>query len=585
MRKTKLIAAVAALTVICSATPSFAAESHSANTLVKYDFESGPSLSVTSSGTATSEVTKSPMDPVYSYPARTTQGDNTEPALTTNKAQIALAVAAGQNNNVLKSTTGYGANSNTTTVYEGKLPEDFVLDYSFLYSPGSYTDLAVTISQNGNTYTLMKKDGSRAYIGNDTTNTLHSYLYNNFWYEYSLQFSNFATDATTVCANYLSGLNSGKPVVDLGNVYENIDLSQDVKIDFTITKYGDMYLDNIRLYSLNQAVSNSVSKDFEADDISFAPRQNGIATGGFSARMVAATNPDNANDKANFDLRAYGIKVAADPTNASNKVLMLKRGDGSNEQTYDNGAKFTVNKPNKKLTISFKALIDYDSDVYNSGFTYSFAADVIDGTYTDVVRANNANTPADRIFEFLHSDNALISSGSRNGVKADDVWVNGWNDVTIEYNVYKNTTNITINGNTYTFTPKAGSEIISSIMASSEDTITVALHQPNPQSGSYLLLDNVSVVAENGDPDIEATDAQTLLYKRDDSYAGQFWNVTVPVLDNTNAVDAVFTDSTSAKSLARTIDISNFDGPGSGVFSVLLVGAPDTVTAAFTAAN
>lgn len=60
---------------------------------------------------------------------------------------------------------------------------------------------------------------------------------------------------------------------------------------------------------------------------------------------------------------------------------------------------------------------------------------------------------------------------------------------------------------------------------------------------------------------------------------GKFWNVTVNNLSGKDEVTGTFT-STEGE-MTRTFDISTINGEGSAVFSVILLDAPEDVTAVF----
>jgi len=593
MRKTKLIAAAAALTMICSAVPSFAADSHPSNVLMVCDFEGASNLASTSTGTG--EVTKAASPSASSYHKIATSAKTDADSVAANVAALDALRAAGSSNTVLKTSQQVASDTNTVTLYEGKIPKDFALDFS-MFSIDSFANTRITISQNGATYNLIRVDSWASTYLTDSR-TRFAMESPDVWTPYTLIFKDFASADTILDVYHLGRYNytatATNPqgytsaTVSLGDFYNAIDLSQDVKIDIITTGLSSggqpvsMYFDNIRIYTLNQTIGDTASKDFESDTISMLPMQNGIRTGGFGSRQWAYITD---TVKKNFKLEAYTMNVEADPLDPSNKVLKCLRGEAANEYTYDSAARFTVKKPDKSLTIKFKAL--------TSDGLFNIAADVADGTFKDVFYAYTASTPADRIFTLSQTATGQFSSSGRyNGKFASSFnWTaNTWNDVTMVYDVETNKTSFDINGVTFDVTPN--NTILADMMASTtEDTITVAIFQPYPNVDSYIMLDDISIISESNEvpepsDEITATDAQPLLYSADDSDAGLFWNVTVPVLDDTDTVNAVFTDSESEKTLTKTIDLSNFDGPGSGVFSVLLVGAPNTVTAAFTAAE
>ncbi len=67
----------------------------------------------------------------------------------------------------------------------------------------------------------------------------------------------------------------------------------------------------------------------------------------------------------------------------------------------------------------------------------------------------------------------------------------------------------------------------------------------------------------------------------DGEFAGYFWNVTVPTLEGRDAIKGTFTSEKEQKTMEREFDITMINGGGGAVFSVLLLDAPDDVTAKF----
>ena len=575
MRKTKLIAAAAALTMICSAVPSFAADSHPSSTLAMYDFEGASNLASTSTGKGEAIKVSSPSATSYRTIATASGSDQT--SVDANVAALNALRAVDSTNTVLKINHPNSSDTTKAVLYEGILPKDFVLDFSMLYF--TLPTASITISQGGRSYNLVNFSVNSSYLLNNSgSNRFVYYARTGLWYEHSLLFKDFASSGTKL-DSYLRGLVADS--YELGDFYENIDLSQAVTIEINASGSSDVYFDNIRLYTLNQTIGDTASKDFESDNVSMLPKQNGIQTGGYNAESSVCT--DTSGTKTFFNLISYSTKVTTDPQNPSNKVLKSMRGSGANENSYDNAIRFTVNKPDKSLTINFKAL--------TSDGLFNIAADVADGTYKGVFHANNASTPADRIFTLSQEVAGRFVSSGRYPFPEQNAstlsWTaDTWNDVSMVYDVETDKTSFNINGVTFDITPN--NTILKDMMASTtEDTITISIFQPYPNTESYIMLDDISIVSESNEPsnEITATDAQPLLYNADNSDAGLFWNVTVPSFENTSFINAVFTDAPSEKTLEKTIDVSNFDGPGGGVFSVLLVGAPSTVTAAFTAAE
>jgi hypothetical protein len=596
MRKIKLIAMAVTFAMACSAIPSYAAES---DVLMLCDFENGSSLNVTSTGTASSETVSSPMGNSYQKIPTASQYD--EESVAASLAQIEEIKEAASHNTVLKLSQSEASDSNTVTLYEGKLPKDFALDFSVM-GIGGFSDFTIDAIQDGVTYNLIKYNRwVHVFLAGDSQR--YTYLSSDMWIPNTMIFNDFASDNTNLTM-YLNGrLNyDGKAenpqdytnaYKDLGSYYSGLDLSKDVKIELKSSNLStsntpvDIYFDNIRLYKYDNTINNEAGNDFENDTISMPPAQNGIRTGGRTERQWYYA--DTAQTKVNYGLWAYETSVEQDPLNPSNKVLKSIRGDGSNEYNFDGAVRFTVNKPKKQLTIKFKALT---SDIGNS--PYNIAVDIADGTFNDIFFQSESKTPADRIFTLNQgATGQFVSSGRYNGKFAADLnWeLDQWNDVTIIYDVENNKTSFDINGVTFDVTPNPNSERISEIMASGEDTITVNIFRPYPSTTAYIMLDDISIISDDGNAEepippepeesqITVTEPQPLLSDGED--AGLFWNVEISPLD-TNYVSAVFTDG--EKTISKTLDLSKLSGDGAAAFSVILKGAPNTVTAEFTAAK
>lgn len=105
------------------------------------------------------------------------------------------------------------------------------------------------------------------------------------------------------------------------------------------------------------------------------------------------------------------------------------------------------------------------------------------------------------------------------------------------------------------------------------DILVVAASDTALASLEYLTIkvEENNTVAQSGPFDAFDKGTQTK--------AGKFWNVTVNNLSGKNEVTGTFT-STEGE-MTRTFDISTINGEGSAVFSVILLDAPEDVTAVF----
>lgn len=469
------------------------------------DFEGDAALPVTSAGTASAGKVSSPLG--NSYKKLPAAAKNDEESIASNLEEIEKIKEEASKNTVLKLSQAAANDTNTVTLYEGKLPKDFALDFSVM-GIGSFSDFTIDVIQDGVTYNLLKYNRwVQIFLAGSTQR--YDYYFTDMWIPHTMIFEDFASDNTNLTM-YLSGrLNyTGKAsnpqdytntYKDLGAYYSGLDLSKDVRIEIKSSGLStsntpiDIYFDNIRLYKYDNTISNEAGNDFDSNTISMAPAQNGIRTGGRAERQ---TYYADASTKLNYGLWSYETSVEEDPLDPSNKVLKLRRGEGSNEYMFDGAVRFTVNKPQKQLTIKFKALT---SDIGNS--PYNIAVDIADGIFRDVFFQTESNSPADRIFTFNHlAQGQFVSSGRYNGKYAADYnWgLNEWNDVTIIYDVENNKTSFDINGITFDVIPNPNSEIISQIMASDEEQITVNIYRPYSSEGAYIMLDDISIVSDDG---------------------------------------------------------------------------------------
>ena len=105
------------------------------------------------------------------------------------------------------------------------------------------------------------------------------------------------------------------------------------------------------------------------------------------------------------------------------------------------------------------------------------------------------------------------------------------------------------------------------------DILVVAASDTALASLEYLTInvEENNTVAQSGPFDAFEEGTQTK--------AGKFWNVTVNNLSGKDEVTGTFT-STEGE-MTRTFDISTINGEGSAVFSVILLDAPEDVTAVF----
>ena len=470
--------------------------------IMQCGFEDGETLDVSSSGTASYEKTVSPVRSSLRKIAPSTASQYTEDAIAAN---VAAWEAAGLDkpgaDTALRLSGEVAADSNTVTIYEGKLPENIALDFSALGLP-SFTSFSINAVQDGNSYELIRYDQwSSCYLAGSKTR--YATGSTSVWTPHTMIFSGFASDNTRL-AMYLNGrlnytANAANPqgydsaYVDLGSYYSGIDLSEDVKITLTQTGAGSVYFDNIRLYRYENGISREAGSSFEDDRAGMLPMQNGIRTGGISLRQWLYLSTEK--QQQNYGLTGYSTTVEKDPIDPSNKALRGIRGEGSNEYGYDNAVRFRVLKPEEKLEISFRAL---------TNGIYNIAVDIADGEFEDVFFPSESKTAADRIFALNQSATGqFVSSGRYNGKFAADVnWeLDKWNDVSIIYDVKENKTSFDINGVTFDITPSDGS-LLSSIMASDEEAVTVNIFRPYPSTETYLMIDDVSIKSDGGDPEI-----------------------------------------------------------------------------------
>lgn len=585
MKKTKPAAVITAAVLGCSLLPQLAAqaETPSDNVLMMCDFEDGATLPVTSSGSSSYDFVPSPIGSAYekigvNWPVDACTPENVEAGL----AGFSKIVEAGKDNNVLKLTGIAEEDSNTVTIYDGIIPEDFVIDFSMLKLE-SYVDFSINIEQGEKSWELMRNDATKVSVaGNSYSNDFYTYR----WLPYSMIFEDVATDNAQLTMYAEGRLNYtvksanpqdySKAYVDIGNYLSGIDLSENVKV--TLVQEGDssVYFDNIRLYRYENEISNEAGNDFEADTVGMLPMQNGIRTGGYITRQWFYADAENTSVQQNYGLIAYETAVAEDPENSSNKVLKGVRGNGSNAWSYDSAVRFTVNKPKEKLEISFKAL---------TNSIYNIAADIEDGIFRDIFAMSEESTSSEsaaRIFTIggrASNSDQLISLGTTPGKNAASLgWeLDKWNDVTLVYDVKENKTSFKINGNEFEVTAK--NDVLKEKMASDEDAITVAFFRPCDVTNGYIMLDDISIRSDGGNagqpepeptPGITATEPQPVVRTdAPDTTVGTFWNVTVSDLER-DTFSGTFTNDDGE--MKRTFDISNISGEGSAVFSVILLG-------------
>lgn len=596
MKKMKIAAAVMAAAVGCSGTVLPCAVSASPtedNVLMVCDFENGAELPVTSSGGASAEVTESPIGTSYKKIGSNTL--NSEENVTAGLADYAELCEADKDNHVLKLTGAAAGDSNTVTVYEGILPEDFALDFSALGYP-NFAAFTISIEQDGSSYNIIRYDQwNSVYLTGSKTR--YASASGNVWCPVTMILRDFASDNTKLMMymngrlNYTAnaanpqGLENAYP--EVGGYYSGLDLTKNVKIMLTQTGANGctneyVCFDNFRIYKYENNISNEAGNDFETEKAGMAPMQNDIRTGGQINRQWFHSSAEETVQQ-NYGLAAYETTVEEDPLDPSNKVIRSIRGDGSNEYGYDGAVRFTVNKPKETLEISFKALTSSTSSQYQ----YNIAVDIADGTFGDVFFQTESKTPADRIFTLNNNADAqFVSSGRYRGYASDLNWeLDKWNDVKLVYSVEEDKTSFEINGVTFDITPNTGS-IISDIMSSDDDTVTVGFLRPFASQYGYIMLDDISIKSDGGntdepEPGVTVTERMEAVNAEDKSHAGYFWNVTVPTLESKDSIKGTFTSEKEQKTMEREFDITMINGGGGAVFSVLLLDAPDDVTAKF----
>ncbi len=476
--------------------------------LAECGFENGSSFPAVSSSGAVCEKVKSPIDSSLAKIAPATASQFTEEAIEANIAAWTEANLENSDNTVLKLSGNDAKAENKITIYEGVLPASFGLDFQVLARP-SFANFNISIEQNGKSYNLIRYDTwAGCYLADLKSRYASNYA--EVWLPHTLIFENFASDDTQLRMYWNGRLNyTAGPVnpqgyenayLKLGSYYSEINLLNDVKIVLTQTGAADsIYFDDFRLYRYDGEISNEVNNDFERDLIGMPPMQNRIRTGGQIGRQWLYTSTDKT--QRFYGLTAYRNSVETDPLNPSNKVLRGICGEGLNEYGYDSAVRFSVNKPKEKLKIKFKAL---------TNGKYNMAVDIADGIFDDVFFQTESKSPADRIFSLDQGEKGqFVSSGKYNGHYASDLnWaLDKWNDVTIEYDVKENLTSFNINGVEFDITPS--NELIREIMNSNEDAVTLNIYRPYPSSGTYLMLDDISIVSDDGDYNGEVTPEPT----------------------------------------------------------------------------
>jgi len=398
----------------------------------------------------------------------------------------------------------------------GVLPEDFTVGFTYMENLDAFKLELVTPGSSNILLCETAATSIYALAGKLTNNRLLCTAA--CWAPYKLIFKR----STATLDIYSLGLYVKS--ISLGTLFDGVSRTANAKLVLTATMNGGtvatplsqyLYMDNFYVNQYDIALKRNYTYDFE-DQVPTAPL---VSSSAFVNTQVTRGNTDINSTVVpyNFTLTNYDYMIANDPfdlAHPNNKVITGKRGNGSNNASFQGTYNVVVPKPTSDFTVEYRIA----NSVVNTGVIL-YAVDgtrqmmPINGANLNITTVGTYPAAVGQIISGIDALNKLIGGTSEN-IKATAIPANTWYKLKVVYNLATGIDSYYIDDVFIKNGTKSTANNLKTILTgSTETTMTLAFVPSAVLVGSNYYLDDIKVKVDQNVPRFD-----TLTY--DESVAG-----------------------------------------------------------------